>query len=162
MNWLRYLEGCRQFTKKVSESHSVRIASFNDESSNFTLNVSKYSIRIHSHLNLDENEDSFPILMHTNKKCDWIWPIYIKYVMGGCFAGGIINCAVSVLLSYFLNEHLKYKEFYHIYKFMYVYLFFMKKVVKMYKISHKSPSKCHLKVFQFGFCFWVLVYDALY
>lgn len=71
-----------------------------------------------SQLNLDKNEDSFHCLEQTNNKCNWLWQIYIKFVMVGVFFNTVAMSVVSVFISYRKNGHFVTKDSYHPFKFM--------------------------------------------
>lgn len=68
--------------------------------------------------NLDENDSSFPILMSTNEKCEWLWPVYMKYGMGGFMLNTTNVSAVSVLICYITNGHFEVDKLYHPFKFV--------------------------------------------
>lgn len=63
--------------------------------------------------NLGKNEGSYPILLNTNKKCEWIWSIYKRYVFGGIVVNTISMSAVSALLCFIVNGHFKANGVYH-------------------------------------------------
>lgn len=66
----------------------------------------------------DANEISFKFLIETNQNCEWIWKMYIKYVIFGFFVGIISMATISVSFSYLIKGEFDEKIAYHPYRFM--------------------------------------------
>lgn len=69
-------------------------------------------------LNSDRSEDSFPILVETNTTCEWIWSLFIKYVMIVAQIMIIMMSIASLFISYFRNGYFAVDHAYRPFKFM--------------------------------------------
>lgn len=67
---------------------------------------------------LSEGKDLYPILVDTNKQCEWIWSLFIEYIMKAVFVIAITMSVVSVLFCYIFNGYFNVNHAYHMLKFM--------------------------------------------
>lgn len=75
---------------------------------------------------LEAEIDSMEYLIKVNEKCEWVWKIYIKYVICGFGASTVGSCFGSVLSFMLSNEPFNIENMYLQFKIMYViYLLFL-------------------------------------
>lgn len=46
----------------------------------------------------DEDKKFYRYLVEANKKCEWLWNMYFKLIMGGYFVGTLSLCAVLIIV----------------------------------------------------------------
>lgn len=70
--------------------------------------------------NLDKNKTSFRYLAQVNYKSEWLWKIYIEFIMGGFFATSAASSIVSIILCYVKNGHFEVQHVYRQFRFRFV------------------------------------------
>lgn len=67
---------------------------------------------------LDANGESFVFLKKINQKCEWMWQIYLKYVLGGFVVSVISMASISVIICFIVKGEFDEGSAYHPFKFM--------------------------------------------
>lgn len=71
------------------------------------------TLSLNSNSNLDENEESYPILMDTNTLCERLWSLFIKYAMRGIVITLTSMAIGSISLCYIMNGNFAADHVYH-------------------------------------------------
>lgn len=64
----------------------------------------------------DKKKDTFHFLMEVNKKCEWMWKMYVRYMLLGFTIVTIITSTTSVCVCLIFNGEFDTKYVYYPFK----------------------------------------------
>lgn len=111
---LRFSIGCQRFMTRVRKN-SINFTFETDSFESKWTFINSFCIFI---LHLDKEEDSFNRLKQINRICEWMWPIFFKFVLAGYCVCTVITSIVSILYSYIAVGHFDTNNVYYPYKFV--------------------------------------------